>query len=394
MKLYRRICSLFLSVAVLFAMPVQSFAANEPYIDDVPYSYELTPASDEWSTYILKSDILDRLQIPEKKLSSMTTEALLTTVLNYPYISDYDLYNTLEDAYKVFCNDFNGFRELMARPDLTAVLVKEYSESDVMTAELYLQYSAVGVEKENENTRMLPKLFFRTSTIEFLLICDELHNGDFSAQEREIITVLVDEKNDARAISGLYSSNSNIYTRYSSVANRAAIGANEYSSGTNQATTEACEYAYVSSVYTPNNSEVETYYDSSPEFTDEEIEEKYLEILDEYPNAEYLRPASVKYNCHSYAWYSQETSNKHWMNDPSLYMSDGSYYRITTSPRVGMKAFWATGNHSGIVSMITYSGGTHSYYITSKWGRYGLYEHLPTNCPYSGTIRFYTRSGS
>lgn len=30
---------------------------------------------------------------------------------------------------------------------------------------------------------------------------------------------------------------------------------------------------------------------------------------------------TVKYNCHSYAWYSQSTANKHWMNSPSKYMS-------------------------------------------------------------------------
>lgn len=380
MKLYRKICSLLLGVVVLLAMPLQSFAANESYTDDVPYSYELTPASSEWSSYDFKSDILAQLQIPEGKLSSMTTEALLTTVLNYPYILDYNVFNNPEDAYEVFYNDFNGFRELMARPDLTTVLINEYSESNVMTSEVYAQYSIALVDEENEDALMLPKLFFSVSTIEFLLICDELHNGDFSAQQQEVITTLASEKADARAISGLYSNSSSIYSEYSSVAN--------------QATTRAGEYAYGSSVYTPNNSEVETYYNRYPELTDEEIEQMYLATLAEYPNAEYLRPASVKYNCHSYAWYSQETSNKHWMNDPSLYMSDGSYYRMTTSPRVGMKAFWVTGDHSGIVSTITYSGGTHTYYVTSKWGPYGLYEHLLTNCPYSGTIHFYTRAGS
>ena len=37
-----------------------------------------------------------------------------------------------------------------------------------------------------------------------------------------------------------------------------------------------------------------------------------------------IAPSSSKYNCHSYAWYMQSTSNPYWMNDPSSYYTDWS----------------------------------------------------------------------
>ncbi len=301
---------------------------------------------------------------------------LTLTVLEYPYILDYNVFNEMEAAYNTFYSDFNGFRELMSRNDLTDVLIEKYSLSTVVTKEKYLV-------KQNDakasDDVLFAKEFFLSSTIEFLLVCDELHNGSFSEEQSKTIENLVVEKNLERTGSGLYSEYSEIYS--SNVSN-------------NKNPVKAGGTWTTSSVTTPNGSSVQTYYNRSPELTATEINQMKQQMASSYPNATYLRPATVKYNCHSYAWHSQSTSNKHWMNDPSKYMSDGSYYRYTTSPRTGMKAFWYTGGHSGIVSKITYSGGVNKYYTTSKWGAYGLYEHPYNNCPYSGTVRFYCRTGS
>lgn len=117
------------------------------------------------------------------------------------------------------------------------------------------------------------------------------------------------------------------------------------------------------------------------------------------------RGPTLGYNCHSYAWYSQTTSNNRWINqyyfntstgqytttaNLSKYWTDGSYSLITSvsgtsipsSVANGSKVFYATGDHSAIK--------TSSTQFTSKWGAAGLYTHSPGHAPYdTTTIRYY-----
>ncbi len=48
-----------------------------------------------------------------------------------------------------------------------------------------------------------------------------------------------------------------------------------------------------------------------------------------YPNAEKLSEPTYRYNCHSYAWYSQDTeTNDLWIDYPSQFYEDGSYIDV------------------------------------------------------------------
>lgn len=112
-----------------------------------------------------------------------------------------------------------------------------------------------------------------------------------------------------------------------------------------------------------------------------------------------LRASTYLYNCHSYAWYSQSASNNYWINDPSPYYTDGSYYEVT-SPQVGdiICYFDNMGTtstsddqnrHSGIVTEILSGvsngecGNSDLVMVTSKWGQAGLYSHNGYECPYT-----------
>jgi hypothetical protein len=134
----------------------------------------------------------------------------------------------------------------------------------------------------------------------------------------------------------------------------------------------------IGKAYTPKNSEV-TVFEREDMTTDDK---EYLnELMDStYPNATRLRSATLKYNCHSYAWYSTSSSNTWWMNDPSKYMSDRSYKKLS-SPVTGLKIFYPMPNneHSGIISSVNGEDVT----VTSKWGAYGLYSHSEDDCPYA-----------
>lgn len=102
-------------------------------------------------------------------------------------------------------------------------------------------------------------------------------------------------------------------------------------------------------------------------------------LKDNYPNATKLREATTNYNCHSYAWHLQTLPNVFWINDPSPYMTDGSYAYVGTSPTANkQKVFYDYGDnaHSGIVTNYK------TQQITSKWGEGPLVSHNVYDCPY------------
>lgn len=121
-----------------------------------------------------------------------------------------------------------------------------------------------------------------------------------------------------------------------------------------------------------------------------------------------LDGATAKYNCHSYAWYSQEYSNNtYWMNYPqAYYQSAGSVYVETITPATGdiICYFDSAGNnmHSGIVVSVTSGtsnevcGNSNLVTVQSKWGQAGLYEHRGDQCPYPGigavSVKYYRRA--
>ncbi len=129
-----------------------------------------------------------------------------------------------------------------------------------------------------------------------------------------------------------------------------------------------------------------------------ELIQVYLDAFDSYsatsyPNAIMLDNSTAKYNCHSYAWYSQNIqTNSFWMNSPeAFYTNNGGYVEVST-PQVGdIICYFSDSNinlHSGIVSAVrtgtsnNVCGNADLVTVQSKWGLYGLYEHRGDQCPY------------
>lgn len=100
---------------------------------------------------------------------------------------------------------------------------------------------------------------------------------------------------------------------------------------------------------------------------------------------------TCKYNCHSYAWYSQSTSNSYWINNPSVYMTDGSYSRVmsgTTSSSGlaaanGDRVYYASNTHSAILSSSATGEPIATRTVKSKWGSLGVFSHTVSNVPSS-----------
>ncbi len=136
-------------------------------------------------------------------------------------------------------------------------------------------------------------------------------------------------------------------------------------------------------VQTPNGTNVYVY--SRNEFSAGKINALNNYFKFNYPNAIYMSTSTAKYNCHSYAWYYSSTHNKYWMNYPSAYMNDGSYYQ-TNNVSLGDVAYY-NGEHSALI----YSNPNHAERYISKWGPGPLMVHTPYDSPYSNSITKWKR---
>jgi len=142
---------------------------------------------------------------------------------------------------------------------------------------------------------------------------------------------------------------------------------------------------YSTYVYTPNGSPVSVIY-TTWELSQADINAMDYYFDTTYPLADRLRSASRRYNCHSYAWYSQDAGNTIWMDDPQTYWDDGSY-EPTTLQSPGVRLVYAPERqHSALVD------SPNGYYVKSKWGQAGLYGHPYWYGPYGSSVDRYKRS--
>ena len=73
--------------------------------------------------------MVDAYQIPEDVLHEMSTKSLVLTVLNNPFLAQFDVYNRVQDAIEMNRQIFNVYGEMMARPDYQDALLEIYEET-------------------------------------------------------------------------------------------------------------------------------------------------------------------------------------------------------------------------------------------------------------------------
>lgn len=143
-----------------------------------------------------------------------------------------------------------------------------------------------------------------------------------------------------------------------------------------------------SDVETPNGSNVEAWILS--EFSSEEIYNLTVYWQRQYPNAVKKANASLKYNCHGYAWHMTEGGDSRWIDYPNnfIYINDGSYMEVPYTNVANLKVVYNSDDHSAVTA------GTQNVFI-SKWGRGPLMEHQYNYCPYdSNSLKYYVKSSN
>lgn len=140
---------------------------------------------------------------------------------------------------------------------------------------------------------------------------------------------------------------------------------------------------YETTVQTPGNHSVlvRVYYNDLSDTSKTYLNNLYCTT---YPNATFVSTSTVRYNCHSFAWYSSAVStNVYWMPDPYLYMHETNGYTQTYSVFNATKVFYYSSSHSAVM----YSPvDTTNSLVISKWGEGPLMIHAISYCPFSGGV--------
>ena len=79
----------------------------------------------DWERPNIIQERLDALQMPEAALK-ISTEGLLETCLDFPYLLDISFFDDYQKGFNAVVAKFNGFRELLKRPDLSKALLTKY----------------------------------------------------------------------------------------------------------------------------------------------------------------------------------------------------------------------------------------------------------------------------
>lgn len=322
--------------------PAEQYAA---YVDSL-----------DWPSYDNHIDMVNAAQIPTHILNQMSTEDLVEAFLLYPLRYDLIVWNSYRQGFDAVKSQFNGLEELVNREDGAQKLLEKMQSIPVVM-------STANIDHEQ---------YMRPLYLDVLLAQPEFMN-QLSEQEIENAIEVVDEIIEQR--------DPEIYGQYTM---KFYDAANEQIS---------LYYNYIT-IKTPGGKDVSVraWTPGDPEFpNDTAAREDMVEQQKTYPNALYLSPSSQKYNCHSYAWYSQSINNTYWIGDPTPYLKDGTVRQIG-GYKLNTKVMYYTGNSS-------YDGGPYSHsaianetsprMVISKWGIGPLVKHAPDYCPYTTGLKSY-----
>ena len=333
-------------------------------IDEV-YTYKCLDDPDIWRKLGPLEERFEAFQIPDSVLTRMTTSALVKTVLHYPLNALLFAYNDPADWVETVLQYSNLHAELLKRKDMFSEMIDAFSKTNIRMDE-----STVSHKMRGNDVTYADEMFVAN----FIAYIHK--SGLTTFEDNRVLSEVVSQKIAQRsASSGVFGDFTLLPLRQmelmcSSVANDSLTTRSQVASASS-----------ISTITTPFGQSIEVL--SLPEMTQSEITQSTNYWLTQYPNVTLIRPASQKYNCHSYAWYSTAAGNSYWINagtQLSKYWTNDLYVSCTSSE--AEKIYYANGDHSALPST------TAGKYI-SKWGNGPLVEHAPTYCPYVTTNMMY-----
>lgn len=327
-----------------------------------------------WTDIESLEDRFEACRVSETRLSNMTTEALVKSMMNYPLNYLVFVYNDPKIAINLIIENSPLHQEFLSRIDAAEVFVNMYASAEL----------DMNLDKSNYDGDYTSLSYTNTMFMDHFIGADVLQ-GLRNTSIKQKLTDAVSEKLLSRL------QNTNIFSMFS-IEPLLTIDKVE-SLGVASISTRAYVTSTVT-VYTSWGQEITAYTMSSTSST--EAAQMENQARSEYPSAIVKGPATCSYNCHSYAWHNSSTENNHWINS---YLTDPTNLQI--------KRYWTgdlyeeTDTFTPDVEKVFYSNGDHSAILLangnyqSKWGAWPLMEHALRDCPYNSTrIQYFKKKST
>ncbi|MDY2969812.1 MAG: hypothetical protein SOR83_07570 [Butyricicoccus pullicaecorum] len=110
-------------MCVMLLLTTSAYAVDDVQKVETPHVYTVLPGSEEWNEMAV-SERLDSCYVSLQEAKGMTTEALVETVVNYPYLVNMYAFDTLAEGIESVSSFFPGLAELLQRQDAVEALQK------------------------------------------------------------------------------------------------------------------------------------------------------------------------------------------------------------------------------------------------------------------------------
>lgn len=244
-------------------------------------THPVTTDSPEWQTFNTHDEMLEACTIPDDILKEISTRELAELVLNYPMLTDYQLFSNIDQGMDIQIENFNGLRELLNRADGLETLMALYNDMELTKVNI------------PENILNAPSTSFGSELAEFEEQAPQayadMEQGLKSDSQCQFIETLLEKFGNS--ISPTQQKNFDI-SKSKKDADRLS---NYYYE---QGTIPKANFV----LKTPSGKVVSTscYLYDRAEMTAAQKTAIKKDITKTYPKATILRDPTRKYNCHSY----------------------------------------------------------------------------------------------
>ena len=160
---------------------------------DDKYEFPDISGMSDWKRPGIIQERKEALQIPENVLANISTAGLLETCLEYPYLIDIHFFDDFQKGFNVLTAQFNGFNELLKRPDLVNVLLGKFY---ALTEDVKGMRLLESVERG--------RFSFRTFALEFMLAQDAVLEKLNAEQEKELFLLNFKHREIKNSYSGVF----------------------------------------------------------------------------------------------------------------------------------------------------------------------------------------------
>jgi len=171
-------------------------------IKDV-YEFPIKPDTEEWWRFETVEKRVEALQIPDEVLAKISTEGLLETCLEYPFLLSILSGDNCQDGFEGLMTQFNGFRELFKRDNLANVLLKKYE---------YFGIEIPNVQLKKDLERGL--FSYRHFVLEYMLAQDIVLKNLNLEQEKQLFLLSFEHKKNKQNYLDIFSNLNDLPTNF------------------------------------------------------------------------------------------------------------------------------------------------------------------------------------